>query len=105
MSNIPGIEDNYCVMILSLFRAVPPGNEVILFGSRAKGNFREGSDIDLALKGPYFTYEIKNEISLRYDDLFLPWQLDLVLYDAMSEPLLKEHIDRVGKKLPMPNRD
>ena len=72
---------------------------MILFGSRAKGNFREGSDIDIALKGEETTHDQRDEILRKYDALFIPWKLDLVVYRSIKEPNLREHIDRVGIKL------
>ena len=98
MSLIPGIPVEASAKILALFASAPPGTKVILFGSRAKGNFREGSDIDLAIKGPV-TLDDRSRWSLAYDDLYLPWKLDLAIYHLIEEPALKEHIDRVGLTL------
>ena len=58
---------------------------VILYGSRAKGNYKEGSDIDLTIKG-----------NLTFDNLSLPWKIDLSLYNQIENKELLEHIDRVG---------
>lgn len=55
---IPGIADSYTQKIMDLFRTLPKGTKAILFGSRAKGNYREGSDIDIALKGTSLTIQI-----------------------------------------------
>jgi predicted nucleotidyltransferase len=93
---IPGIPNSYAQKILHLFNSLEPGSKVVLFGSRAKGNFREGSDIDLALKGPKLSVEIRERFLLKYLDLEMPWKLDLVIYDFITEPELKRHIDRVG---------
>lgn len=99
MKQIPGIKEPFSSQILNLFRGLPANVEVILFGSRAKGNFREGSDIDLALKGKGLTQAICTELHSHYENLYLPWKLDLVIYETLQEPALKEHIDRVGKRL------
>ena len=96
---IPGIEESYSNKILSLFKQFPKCQEVILFGSRAKGNFREGSDIDLALKGAELTLDLREEILEKYEALLLPWKLDIVIYSLIQEPALREHIDRVGQSL------
>ncbi len=69
---------------------------VILFGSRAKGNFVAGSDIDLALLGDNLGVEELLEIHLDLDDLFLPYKFDLLIYDNIKAKDLLEHIDRVG---------
>lgn len=97
--SIPGIVPSYSDLILNLFRSLPEGSEVILFGSRAKGNFREGSDIDLAIKGKRITQQHRDQCLVEYEDLYLPWRLDLVIYEFITESALREHIDRIGKCL------
>ena len=97
-AKIGGISDNHQDSIVGLFRD-RPDVKIFLFGSRAKGNYREGSDIDLALKGDKLTTNNINQWLEAYEALFLPWKLDLVLYDHIEEPKLREHIDRVGIRL------
>jgi len=96
---IPGIPDEYAEQILNLFKPLPKGAELVLFGSRAKGNAREGSDIDVAIKGTSVNLEDRDKWLLKYDDLNLPWKLDLVVYKLIKEPAFKEHIDRVGIRI------
>ena len=68
-----------------------------MFGSRAKGNYKIGSDVDLAIKGGRLTYEITARLAdCLNEDKPLPYFFDVVHYDAIAEPKLKEHIDRVG---------
>ena|SRR3989338_4613070 len=73
--------------------------EVILYGSRAKGNFREGSDIDLVLKGDKITSKQLTQIGLDYENLYFPWKLDVTVYENITSDQLLDHIRRVGKKL------
>jgi predicted nucleotidyltransferase len=68
---------------------------VILYGSRAKGNYREGSDIDLTVKGN-LTFDDLVKMSVNLDDLNLPWEIDLSLYSQIKNKDLLDHIDRVG---------
>jgi predicted nucleotidyltransferase len=70
--------------------------EAILYGSRAKGNFRIGSDIDLTLKGEKLNLTILNRISLELDDLMMPYTIDLSLYRQIKQEDLLGHIERVG---------
>ncbi|MDR2727949.1 MAG: nucleotidyltransferase domain-containing protein [Chitinispirillales bacterium] len=70
----------------------------IIYGSRAKGDYREGSDIDLSLKGD-LSYRNLVEISVELDNLNLPWEIDLSLYGQIQNKELREHIDRVGVAL------
>ncbi len=94
-----GIVQEHWDKILALFKKNPKIEAVILFGSRAKGNFKPGSDIDLALQGKGLTLSDFTPIQLAYEELYLPWKLDLVLYDSISHPDLVEHIQRVGVKV------
>jgi len=70
--------------------------QVILFGSRAMGNFKNGSDIDLAIKGLELNLKIINEISDEIDDLLLPYSFDLINFSHINNSELLNHINRVG---------
>lgn len=94
--NATGISDPYWQQILAVCRRNPAVRVIILFGSRAKGIAREGSDIDLALKGDHLDQRALAQIDADYDALKLPWKLDLIAYDTISNVALREHIDRVG---------
>jgi len=85
--------------IISTFQKNNKVNEVILFGSRAKGNFEPGSDIDIALKGESLTLNDINNASLELDDILFPYKLDLIIFERINEKELIEHISRVGKIL------
>ena len=69
--------------------------QAILYGSRAKGNYKEGSDIDLTVKGN-LTFDDLVKMSVNLDDLNLPWKIDLSLYTQIENKDLLDHIDRVG---------
>lgn len=71
--------------------------KAILYGSRAKGNYRNGSDIDLTLIGQNLSLKIMNEIALELDDLLLPYLIDLSAYHQIQNPDLIDHIDRNGQ--------
>lgn len=86
--------------VQSICRALglfPKVSEAILYGSRAKGNYRPGSDIDLTLKGNELSHQDLLNIELALDDLLLPYKIDLSLHRQIDNPQLIEHIDRVGK--------
>lgn len=72
-------------------------DEVILYGSRAMGNFKRGSDIDLTFKGENLKLDILNKIDLELDDLLLPYTFDLSIFRHIDNPDLVDHINRVGK--------
>lgn len=91
-----GIPEPQLDQIKSLFAQNNKIDEVILFGSRAKGTQREGSDIDLALKGKKLTSIDLTKIEMAYEKLYLPWKLDLVIYENITNGELKDHVDQVG---------
>mgnify|MGYP001239243225 CR=1 FL=1 len=71
--------------------------EVILFGSRAKGNYKKGSDIDLAIKGDGTSARLALTIqSYINEELPVPYMVDVLDYHSLQHLELKEHIDRVG---------
>lgn len=71
--------------------------KVIIYGSRVKGNFRPGSDIDLTIEGKDLSLSGMSEINLKLDDLLLPYLIDLSIKNKITKKELLEHIDRVGK--------
>ncbi|MBU4524604.1 MAG: nucleotidyltransferase domain-containing protein [Desulfomicrobium sp.] len=77
----------------------PEVEEAILYGSRAMGTFKPGSDIDLTLIGENLTHNLMLGIMFDLDDLLLPWMIDLSIFDTIDHPGLREHIDRVGQTL------
>lgn len=92
-----GLSDDAIAKINSVFSRHTAVTKVILFGSRAKGNYKEGSDIDLALFGKHMDHHTLNQIAQELDDLMLPYKIDTVVYDDLTSPELKEHINSVGK--------
>ncbi len=83
----------------------PEVEEAILYGSRAKGTHRPGSDIDLAIKGETIGLEQLNRIANELDDLLLPYRIDLSILHHIDNPELLEHIERVGRILYSHGRD
>ena len=71
-------------------------SEVVLYGSRAMGNYRPGSDIDLTLKGEGLDLKTLNKISNDLDDLLLPYCFDLSIFNHIENQNLLGHIQRVG---------
>jgi len=70
--------------------------QVILYGSRAKGNYKNGSDIDLTMRGKNLNLEHLTTISNELDELLLPYTIDLSIYQQIDNENLINHIDRVG---------
>ena len=82
--------------IQSVFRNYSKIQKVILYGSRAKGTFKPGSDIDLSIIGESLNTNDLLKLKTELDDLSLPYQIDLSLLKDISDPNLLDHIQRVG---------
>jgi len=96
MSDVFGLSQQTIKSIQAVLSAHANVHKAVLYGSRAKGNYREGSDIDLTLFGPLDIHTLA-EIADEIDDLLLPYLFDISLFDSLSNPELREHIRRVGK--------
>ena len=95
-----GLPERTLDTLYSIFRKYPGIRQAILYGSRAKGKYRRGSDIDLSLKtGEGFTFTELLRIAGDFEDSDIPYFVDVSIYDRLSNPNLKAHIDRVGKVL------
>ena len=71
---------------------------VALFGSRAMGNYRQNSDVDLVLYGD-LEEECVDRLWTLFSESSLPFSVDVKGYELIRYPPLKEHIDRVGRVL------
>jgi predicted nucleotidyltransferase len=91
-----GLKEKTIEQINKIFAKYSQIEKVILYGSRAKGSFKHGSDIDLTLIGNGLNLSIINKISLAIDDMLLPYTFDISIYDQISNSDLIKHIERVG---------
>jgi predicted nucleotidyltransferase len=71
-------------------------DKACLYGSRAMGNFKQGSDIDLTLYGGHLSLTTLHKIENELDDLLLPYKIDLSIFKQISDPDVIDHIQRVG---------
>lgn len=94
-----GLKKEILHRIKNVFSNYPQVNEVLLYGSRAMGNYKNGSDIDLTIKGSGLNLSVLNKIDLELDDLLLPYTFDLSIFNHIDNPDLIDHINRVGKVL------
>lgn len=77
----------------------PEVSTATLYGSRAKGNHKPGSDVDLTLLGENLTPSLLADIEEALDEQLLPYTVDLSIFELLDHPPLKEHIQRVGLQL------
>ena len=91
-----GLNDTNFGQILSVLAMNQQVESAILFGSRAKGTYKPGSDVDIALKGPEL--KLKDILALQnlLDDFDQPYIFDLILYHTITEPALISHIEKTG---------
>ncbi len=91
-----GLPEAAVEKICGILRDYPQISRVILYGSRAMGTYRLGSDIDLCIEAEALGLTELLAIENRIDNLLLPWKVDLSLLHTIDNPALMEHIRRVG---------
>ncbi len=94
-----GLRDEEIKQIKKVFSKFPAIKQAIIYGSRAKGTFKKGSDIDIVLVGEKLDLDTLLNIRMELDDLNLPYQIDISIYHKIENPELLEHIRRVGRVL------
>ena len=94
-----GIPENSLAQIVALLRATEGVETAKIFGSRAMGNYRDGSDIDVAAVAPSLGHHQYLRLCSKLDDLMIPYKIDLVLIHQIDNSSLVEHIQRVGIEL------
>lgn len=91
-----GLSADTVVRLQQVLARFPQVDQAVLYGSRATGNFKPGSDIDLTLFGKYVDSEVLADIANAIDDLLLPYVVDLSAHSMLDNQALIDHIDRVG---------
>jgi predicted nucleotidyltransferase len=86
-------------LLRQLFATYPEIRKATVYGSRAMGNYRNGSDIDITLDAPDMDSARFSHLCTAADDLMLPWAMDLSLLSQIHNSALLAHIQRVGKPL------
>jgi len=91
-----GLDDKTIDKINSVFIKYPEIEEVVIYGSRAKGNYKAGSDIDITLKGRNISDSTLSQISNEIEELNTPYLFDISIFDNLKSDSLINHILRVG---------
>lgn len=84
--------------INSVFTKYKQIEKVVIYGSRAMGNYKPASDIDLSLIGNDIDLSLQLEIESDLDDLMLPMKFDISIFNQLENPEFIDHINRVGKE-------
>jgi predicted nucleotidyltransferase len=92
-----GLKEETIQRICGIISKYPKIEKAVLYGSRAKGNYRTGSDIDLTLIGEEMSLSDLGALEWELDDLLLPYKFDISLFHQINNPSLIEHIQSVGK--------
>ena len=91
-----GLREDIIEQIKSIFVKYPQIKKAIIYGSRVRGNYKTGSDIDITLKGEDLNLSVISKLSIDLDDLLLPYTFDISIFNHISNPDLLKHINRVG---------
>lgn len=91
-----GLDDKEWDRLQKTFARYPNIEQVILYGSRAKGNYKPFSDVDITLVGNQLSRSELNRLTLDIDDLLLPYQFDVSIFHKLTNPDLIDHIQRKG---------
>lgn len=92
-----GLSEQTCATIRKILDQHPMIEKAVIYGSRAKGNYKNGSDIDLTLMGNALDYKTLSAVAWALDESLIPYTVDLSLFEKIENPALREHIERVGK--------
>ena len=92
-----GLSDTVIRELQDVFRRHANIEKVLIFGSRSKGNYRAGSDIDLAVVGKDIDHNLLLTIQCEIDDLEMLYSIDLLDYQKQKGTPIGDHIDRVGQ--------
>ncbi len=92
-----GLSPTTLQTIRHILAEVPAVEKAVLYGSRAKGTYRPGSDIDLTLFGDALDLGTLGQIATRLEESPIPYQVDLSIFRLIEHAGLREHIERVGK--------
>ncbi|MEJ7684903.1 MAG: nucleotidyltransferase domain-containing protein [Segetibacter sp.] len=96
-AQILGLKDGDLQNIIAVLQQEQEVKEAIIFGSRAKGNYKKGSDVDIALKGTGIGYKTTSNISyILNEETQMPYKFDVLNYHMVTNKDLTEHINRTG---------
>lgn len=96
MMSKTGLNNEVVEAINGIFAKHGAIEKVLIYGSRAKGNFKPSSDIDLSIIGENLDTELLQSIEFELDDLLLPYKFDISIYEKINNPAFLEHINRNG---------
>ena len=94
-----GLSDQTLEIVRSILATCPEIEKALVYGSRAMGNYRTGSDIDITLIGAQLNMDLLFKLVRLFDESNLPYMVDLSIMANINNPNLSDHIERVGQVL------
>ena len=92
-----GLDEKVIEDIVNILKRYEEVESARIVGSRARGDYRKASDIDIALFGEHLTSSINTKIFFDIDDLYLPYKIDLINFNSISpEDTIRDNIVREG---------
>jgi predicted nucleotidyltransferase len=91
-----GLSDKTLDTVRAILATCPQLEKALVYGSRAMGNYRAGSDIDITLIGASLKMDMLFQLARQFDESNLPYMVDLSIMASISNPNLRDHIERVG---------
>lgn len=92
-----GLSNRDIQSIRDIFKKYPDVLLVHIFGSRSKGNYKPGSDIDLAIMNKGVSFNTLLKLNNEFEESSLPYKVDLADFNTLTNPDFVDHIVRVGK--------
>ncbi len=90
-----GITEKSYKIILEYLNSQTFLDEVHIFGSRAVGNYRQGSDIDLVVMSPNISDDLIQKLNYDLNEvLLIPYFVDVLNYDSIDNDELKQEINK-----------
>jgi predicted nucleotidyltransferase len=94
-----GLSDQTLETVRDILASCPEVEKALVYGSRAMGNYRTGSDIDITLIGAQLSMDMLFKLVRLFDESNLPYMVDLSIMANINNPNLSDHIERVGQVL------
>ena len=95
-----GIPEKSYRLILDSLKNFEQIEKAAIYGSRAMGNFKRGSDIDLVVYGNCLNQNSLLKLKTKLEqELPIPFFFDITHYESLTENDLKEHIDNHSKMI------
>jgi len=91
-----GLSERALNSLRAYFAGVLEVEQVILYGSRARGDHHKGSDIDFMLIGSSITPRLLSKMDMEIDDLLLPWFIQITDRKEIRDALFLEVVEKEG---------